>query len=746
MMFCDCCQHRDIHHGKVRKVEEEQRLAPAQWWKRIWRQSWSRFSSVTEKVLEVLPTLHENQIVDISTESLGVVLPAHKGFRESDPLYRKKIVQDGSAAAADVARSISPESVNRAHTSLSHSDGFPPKMSQGHSASPTLTHEGTVSPSRTAAKPRERKVESQQRPTESSVSTNLASGDAQALNLGSLFGSQMMRSTLDRLYELELSEFDQKALPTVSALGTSHATAPLRTVVRKHRTDAATSFLTEVSAHTLTATSKRSVGQAAANLHSSVQAGPEERKPRSAPASRLITPVRIPMPPQPNRKKIVQDGSAAAADVARSISPESVNRAHTSLSHSDGFPPKMSQGHSASPTLTHEGTVSPSRTAAKPRERKVESQQRPTESSVSTNLASGDAQALNLGSLFGSQMMRSTLDRLYELELSEFDQKALPTVSALGTSHATAPLRTVVRKHRTDAATSFLTEVSAHTLTATSKRSVGQAAANLHSSVQAGPEERKPRSAPASRLITRTSAAAVPTMKQNGIVLSETAQSDLSHATDAVSAIGNENLRIHIDQGTTGVETTHVRGISRQTRKSLHIPAHSSMQDTSLQEVVVEVDARDVKAPAIPKPKSGDLSSSAFVSDTKTQDISAHWGDPPPFDEEDEKLAKLYQAQPREQAAARAAQARDKGQRSSVVNSASAGSSTSMRGSSLEFKPAPASPRLCVSTPNDVIQEKTKTASRGGSEVLYAGARARIFHKCDTCFVKVHKNAIRSKL
>jgi hypothetical protein len=219
-------------------------------------------------------------------------------------------------------------------------------------------------------------------------------------------------------------------------------------------------------------------------------------------------------------------------------------------------------------------------------------------------------------------------------------------------------------------------------------------------------------------------------MKQKGIVPSETAQLDLSHSADAVTAIGDDKLRIHINQGTTGVESNHsddtlkhgARGISRQTRKSLHIPAHSSMQDTSLEEVVVDIDARDVvKAAAIPKPKSGEASSSpssAVVSDTRTQDLSADWSAPPPFDEDDEELAKLYKAQRREQAAARAAKARDKvikGQQSSVVNSVSAGSSTSLRGSSLELKPAPASPRLCISTPNDVVQEETKTASRGGA-------------------------------
>jgi hypothetical protein len=290
LIFCNFYQHRrDVDHGKVRKVEAEQHLVHVQWWKRIWRLLWRRFSSVTEKVLELLPTLHENQIVDISTESLGVVLPAHKGFRESDPLPKqptsssarnvtihtdpspaisssvqipmppqtnqKEVVQNGSAATADVARSSSPESVNCVHTSPRRSDRFPLELSRGYSDPSTLTYDGTVSTSRAAAKPRQRKVESQ-RPKESNVSTNLASGDARALNLGSLFGSHMMRRTHDRLYELEFSEFDQEAPLTVSALGPSHATAPLRTVVRQHRTTSATSFVSEASAHTLTATSE----------------------------------------------------------------------------------------------------------------------------------------------------------------------------------------------------------------------------------------------------------------------------------------------------------------------------------------------------------------------------------------------------------------------------------------------------------------------------------------------------------
>ncbi len=546
IIFCDCNENCDIDHGKVRKVEAEQRLAPVLRIRRIWRQLWRRFSSVPEKVLELLPTLHENQVVDISTECLGGILPAHKGFRESDTFAEQQIW----SSALNVAIHADPS-------------------------------------------------------------------------------------------------------PAVSC------------------------------------------------------------------------PVPIPIPLQPNQKNVVQDGSAATADVAHSSSPESVNRMHTSSRRSDDFLQKLRQGYSDSPTLTREGTVSPSRAAAKLRQKKVESQC-PTKSSASMNLESGDAQALRLGSLFGSQMMRRAHDRLYELELSEFHQEAPPTGSVLGTSHTTASFRTVVRHHRTAAATSSVSDASANTLAATYKRPVGRPAANLHSSVQAGREEHKPRSAPTSRLNTRPSAADISTMKHKAFLPSETALLHLAHSADAVSAVVDEKLRLHIDQKTTGVQSKRsddtskhgVRGISRQTRKPLHIPVEFSQQDTSLQEVVVEIDARDVKAPVTPQPKSGGDSSSwpssVLVSDTKFQDVSADWGAPPPFDEEDEKLAKLYKARRRDQAAARAAQARDKGQQSSAVNSLSAGSSTPLRGNSLEFKPAPASPRLCISAPNVVVQEETKPASRGG--------------------------------
>ena len=39
-----------------------------------------------DNVLELLPTLDENQIVDVTTQGLGAALPAHKKFQDSEPV------------------------------------------------------------------------------------------------------------------------------------------------------------------------------------------------------------------------------------------------------------------------------------------------------------------------------------------------------------------------------------------------------------------------------------------------------------------------------------------------------------------------------------------------------------------------------------------------------------------------------------------------------------------------------------
>jgi hypothetical protein len=91
-------------------------------------------------------------------------------------------------------------------------------------------------------------------------------------------------------------------------------------------------------------------------------------------------------------------------------------------------------------------------------------------------------------------------------------------------------------------------------------------------------------------------------------------------------------------------------------------------------------------------------------------------GPPPPFDEEDLKLAQAYEAKRREEkAAARAAQGRDKGQRPSSLAVTESFTTTPSLGGSLRLKPAPASPRLHmpVSTSQPIQEELPQPMSRG---------------------------------
>jgi hypothetical protein len=76
----------------VRKAEHVQSLAPAKWWKRIWNGFWRYFNSPSDNVLELLPTLDENQIIGIATDALGSLSAAHKRFQENEPVPE----QDGS--------------------------------------------------------------------------------------------------------------------------------------------------------------------------------------------------------------------------------------------------------------------------------------------------------------------------------------------------------------------------------------------------------------------------------------------------------------------------------------------------------------------------------------------------------------------------------------------------------------------------------------------------------------------------
>jgi hypothetical protein len=71
---------------QVRKVEHQKNLAPVKWWKRIWNSFWRFLNSPSENLMELLPVLDGNDIIGIKTEALGAISPAHRRFRESEPL------------------------------------------------------------------------------------------------------------------------------------------------------------------------------------------------------------------------------------------------------------------------------------------------------------------------------------------------------------------------------------------------------------------------------------------------------------------------------------------------------------------------------------------------------------------------------------------------------------------------------------------------------------------------------------
>jgi hypothetical protein len=115
-----------------------------------------------------------------------------------------------------------------------------------------------------------------------------------------------------------------------------------------------------------------------------------------------------------------------------------------------------------------------------------------------------------------------------------------------------------------------------------------------------------------------------------------------------------------------GAEIADDGGLERlPSRGSSRIAKFGALHDTSLREVVVEIDARDVKQPSAPKSKNT-LASTVLPNSPNSVNTFGElldaFGPPPPFDADDLKLAKRRE----EKAAARDAQRR------SVTSSAAA--------------------------------------------------------------------------
>ncbi len=214
---------------QVRKVEHEQRLAPAKWWMRIWKGFWRFFNSPSENVLELLPTLNENEIIGITTEALGATTSAHRRFQQNEAARK----QNGSFAplketTVQILASNNPSSARMVRTGkTSRRGGMAESLnvasektldSSGNkvlhinrtspislSSSPPNTHErGTVFAT----------------PAASTVASSSSSSSArridhmkvtidepkETLQLGSLYTSRMMMKQRESLWKLEIGE------------------------------------------------------------------------------------------------------------------------------------------------------------------------------------------------------------------------------------------------------------------------------------------------------------------------------------------------------------------------------------------------------------------------------------------------------------------------------------------------------------------------------------------------------------
>ncbi len=89
----------------MRKAEQQNHCATVNWFKRKWNNFWRRFEGNSDKVLEFLPTLKENEILDLITQSLGTLPPFHKKFQESEPAHLvvdDRTAGDGAATIGQV--------------------------------------------------------------------------------------------------------------------------------------------------------------------------------------------------------------------------------------------------------------------------------------------------------------------------------------------------------------------------------------------------------------------------------------------------------------------------------------------------------------------------------------------------------------------------------------------------------------------------------------------------------------------
>ncbi len=212
----------------MRKVEYEQRLAPAKWWKRIGNVLWRFFNSPSENVLELLPTLDENQIIGITTEALGATTSAHRHFQQNEPVpeqdgsfvpLKEIVVQNpaknnpsparmigtGRGGMAETLNLAPGKTLNSSASEVFYLNRVSPNLS---SRLPPITHEGrtvfvTPTASTVASSSSARRINHVKVPLDEPEET---------LQLGSFYTSRMMTKKREYLWKLEIGEFVEDEL------------------------------------------------------------------------------------------------------------------------------------------------------------------------------------------------------------------------------------------------------------------------------------------------------------------------------------------------------------------------------------------------------------------------------------------------------------------------------------------------------------------------------------------------------
>jgi hypothetical protein len=93
-------QFSDISVLQAQLLADERKWyeAPVNWWQRVWRSMRRRFKTDADKILEFIPTLDRNQIVNVPKSAFGAVSPIHRHLVQGPVLNGKSLVDAADAS------------------------------------------------------------------------------------------------------------------------------------------------------------------------------------------------------------------------------------------------------------------------------------------------------------------------------------------------------------------------------------------------------------------------------------------------------------------------------------------------------------------------------------------------------------------------------------------------------------------------------------------------------------------------